>query len=121
MSGMDNAYQTALATVADAYEAAVAEHGGKSLARIATIVVSSGAFFTRLREGKTFHVHNLEKFAAWFREPANWPNLSIPHDAAAALTSIGRPPFPLMPHSYRAGAASVASNPAPVFDPAVRS
>nr|GLK22135.1 hypothetical protein GCM10017606_29630 [Microbacterium terregens] len=113
---MDNAYQNALGTVADTYEAAVAEHGGKSLARVATIVVSSGAFFTRLREGKTFHVHNLEKFAAWFRDPANWPNLCIPHDAAIALTSIGRPPIADMQHSYRTGAAHVASNAGIAFD-----
>jgi hypothetical protein len=117
---MDNAYQNALAAVADAYEAAVAQHGGKSLSRVATIVVSSGAFFTRLREGKTFHVHNLEKFAAWFREPANWPNFAIPHDAAAALTSIGRPPFGSMPHSYRSDAVSVSSNTASVFDRSAR-
>ncbi len=118
---MDTAYENVLRTLAACYEQEVAAHGGKSLARVATIVVNNGAFFNRLREGKPFLVHNLEKFAAWFREPGNWPNLSIPHDAAAALTSIGRPPFPLMPHSYRTGAASVVSNTVPVFDRAVRS
>lgn len=100
---MSAAYENALRTVADSYEAEVARWGGKSLSRVATIVVSSGAFFNRLRDGKTFSVTNLEKFASWFRVPANWPDRSIPHDAAAALTSIGRPPVPhsvphLMPH-----------------------
>ena len=113
---MDAAYENAMRTLAACYEQEVAAHGGKSLARVATIVVNNGAFFTRLREGKPFLVHNLEKFAAWFREPANWPDLSIPHDAVAALTSIGRPPFASMPHAYRTGAAHVASNADSAFD-----
>jgi len=106
---MTAAYDTALRTIADSYDAEVARRGGKSLSRIATIVVSSGAFFNRLRDGKTFSVTNLEKFAAWFRVPANWPDRTIPHVAATALISIGRPPLPsyTMPHSYRTGEASV--------------
>ena len=99
---MSAAYQNALRTVADAYETEVSRWGGKSLSRVATIVVSSGAFFNRLRDGKTFSVSNLEKFASWFRVPANWPDHTIPLDAVAALTSIGRPPLPddTLPHPY---------------------
>jgi hypothetical protein len=89
---MSDAYQNALRTIADTYEAEVACYGGKSLSRIATIVVSSGAFFQRLRDGKSFSVHNLDRFANWFREPANWPANAIPHNAVNALLSIGRPP-----------------------------
>lgn len=109
---MSAAYQNALRTVADSYDAEVARWGGKSLSRVATIVVSSGAFFNRLRDGKTFSVTNLEKFAGWFRVPANWPDRSIPHVAAAALTSIGRPPLPAstMPHQYGKADAYVDSN-----------
>jgi hypothetical protein len=110
---MNDAYSNALRTVADSYDAEIARWGGKSLSRVATIVVSSGAFFNRLRDGKTFSVTNLEKFASWFRVPANWPDRSIPRDAATALTSIGRPPLPAstMPHSYRTRDASVDCDP----------
>jgi len=106
---MDDAYENALRTVADSYEAEVARWGGKSLSRVATIVVSSGAFFNRLRAGKTFSVTNLEKFATWFRVPANWPDQVIPQAAAVALISIGRPPLPAdtMPHPYRIHDAGV--------------
>lgn len=90
---MDDAYENALRTVADAYEAEVAECGGKSLSRVATIVVSSGAFFNRLRAGKTFSVANLDRFGTWFRQPSNWPAGTIPAGAAAALCSMGRPPL----------------------------
>lgn len=89
---MDAAYENALRTVADAYEGEVERHGGKSLARVATIVVNNGTFFQRLREGKPFLVHNLEKCAKWFRDPQNWPS-GIPYHASVALSSIGRPPF----------------------------
>lgn len=57
---MGAGYDNALRAIADSYDAEVARRGGKSLSRIATIVVSSGAFFKRLREGKTFSVTNLE-------------------------------------------------------------
>lgn len=110
---MSAAYENALRTIADSYDAEVARWGGKSLSRVATIVVNSGAFFNRLREGKTFSVGNLEKFAAWFRVPANWPDRAIPQDAVAALISIGRPPLPAntMPHPYRTPDASVDCDP----------
>jgi hypothetical protein len=114
---MDDAYENALRTVADSYDTEVARRGGKSLSRVATIVVSSGAFFNRLRAGATFSVANLEKFAAWFRVPANWPDCTIPHDAAVALTSIGRPPLcaDTMAHVYRKNDASVACDPTAVL------
>jgi hypothetical protein len=97
---MSAAYENALRTVAESYEAMAASYGGRSLSRIATIVVNSGSFFDRLKAGKTFSVHNLERFAAWFRDPINWPDGFIPQDAVAALASIGRPPLgdDSMPH-----------------------
>lgn len=112
---MSDAYETALRIIADAYEAEYGRWGGKSLSRVATIVASSGAFFIRLRDGKSFSVTNLEKFAAWFRQSANWPDAVIPHDAVQALVSIGRPPLnDAAP--YRIDAAQVRSNDAPAFD-----
>ena len=88
---MEAAFENALRTVADSYEAAISRHGGRSLARVATIVVNNGAFFTRLRNGKPFYVSNLERFAGWFRDPTNWPCNEVPHEAASALASMGRP------------------------------
>lgn len=88
---MDDAYQNAMRTVAEAYEAEVLSFGGRSLSRVSTIVASNGTFFERLRQGKPFYVHNLDRFAAWFRQPANWPMGSIPQSARDALLSIGRP------------------------------
>lgn len=114
---MSAAYQNALRTVADSYEAEVAQWGGKSLPRVATIVASSGAFFNRLRAGATFSVANLEKFNSWFRVPANWPNRIIPHDAAIALISMGRPPLPAstLPHPYGTNDGQVACDRAAVL------
>lgn len=89
---MDDAYDNALREIADAYETQVRLHGGKSLARVATIVLSSGAFFRRLREGKPFLTRNLDKLASYFRDPTNWPAMTIPEEAALALQSIGREP-----------------------------
>lgn len=114
---MSAAYENALRTIADSYDLEVARWGGKSLSRVATIVVNSGAFFNRLRDGKSFSVGNLEKFASWFRVPANWPDRTIPHDAATALTSIGRPPLAanVMPHPYGKNDASVDCKRTAVF------
>ncbi|WP_294356063.1 hypothetical protein [uncultured Sphingomonas sp.] len=108
---MDAAFENALRTIAASYEVEVSRHGGKSLARVATIVVNNGAFFTRLREGKTFTVANLERFAAWFRQSANWPLETIPHDAAYALASMGRAPDnQSIPHTCGTARHAVASN-----------
>jgi hypothetical protein len=119
---MQDAYENALRTVADSYEAEVTRWGGKSLSRVATIVVSSGAFFNRLRAGGTFSVANLDKFAGWFRTPANWPDQVIPQDAALALTSMGRPPFPTetMRHAYRTDDAFSHCDAAPTSQEADR-
>lgn len=118
ISGMEPAYQNAVRTIAESYQAEVDRWGGKSLSRVATIVVNNGGFFSRLREGRPFSVTSLDKFAAWFRQPANWPDCSIPHTAATALASIGRPPLAAasMPPSCRTDAANVRYNDAPAFD-----
>lgn len=89
--GMDDTYATALVRIAEVYEAEASAHGGKSLARVATIVVNRGSFFERLRSGDGFSVKNLDRFAAWFRDPANWPQGAIPQQALDALQDIGRP------------------------------
>ena len=87
---MDTSYEAALMKVADAYAREVAKHGGKSLARVATIVVNRGSFFERLRDGGGCSARNLDRLADWFRDPANWPN-GITKHALAGLLSIGRP------------------------------
>ncbi len=108
---MDDGYDIALLRIADAYEQAVTAAGGRSLATVATIVASSGGFFSRLREGKPFQVTNLEKFARWFRQPSNWPSQTIPADAVMALESIGRSPVPSsMTNNYVDSPQNVASD-----------
>jgi hypothetical protein len=109
---MRTAYENAVRTIAETYEAERQRVGGRSLARVATIVLNNGAFFTRVAAGKSFTVPALERVAAWFRQPANWPNEAIPRDAAAALASIGRPPLLPIPATseYRTGAACVRLN-----------
>lgn len=113
---MDDAYDTALRDIADAYEAQVSLHGGKSLARVATIVLSSGAFFQRLREGKPFLTKNLDKLASYFRNPANWPVAHIPIQAVLALQSIGREPYePNVTHCHSATSVETSSFPSADF------
>lgn len=108
---MDDGYDLALLRIADAYEGAVNSSGGRSLSTVATIVASSGGFFSRLREGKPFQVTNLEKFARWFREPANWPGHTIPAEAEVALKSIGRSPLTsTMTHIYVTSAKLITSD-----------
>ncbi|MEH3046482.1 hypothetical protein [Sphingomonas adhaesiva] len=87
---MDTGYEASLLRVAEAYALQAATHGGKSLARVATIVVNRGSFFERLRDGGGCSARNLDRLADWFRDAANWPD-AIPADAAEALASIGRP------------------------------
>lgn len=112
---MDAAFENAMRTLADSYEEQVAALGGKSLSRVATIVVNNGAFFHRLREGKPFLVHNLERFAAWFRMPQNWPDACIPQDAVDALVSMGRPPIAYsIPHRMPHSATAVDCDRSPV-------
>jgi hypothetical protein len=96
--GMETGYHDALMQTAQAYSAAVATHGGKSLSRVATIVVNRGSFFERLQQDVSFSVRNLERFAEWFRNAENWPRGEIPQNAAEALSSMGRPP--VIDHSH---------------------
>jgi hypothetical protein len=84
-------YEQSLLAIAACYTRAVAAHGGRSLARISTIVVNQGSFFTRLGNGATCTAVNIERLAGFFGEPANWPLNFIPEDAAALLAGIGRP------------------------------
>lgn len=84
-------FEAALLQIGSIYADRVAEKGGRSLARVATIVAGTGAFFTRLERGATCTARNIEKFAAFFGEPDNWPERAIPPSAAAALASMGRP------------------------------
>ena len=84
-------FDDAILTICRSYAAAVEEHGGRSLARVATIIVNRGSFFEALERGATCTTRNLEKAAAYFRDPAHWPNAHIPNDALRALAGIGRP------------------------------
>jgi hypothetical protein len=81
--------ETVLLVIADQYEAAIRQHGGKSLTRVATIVASRGSFFEPLRAGKTCTVRNLDAFHAYFADQANWPHHTIPYAAQDALAMLG--------------------------------
>jgi hypothetical protein len=87
-------YEQALLTVAREYANAVNTSGGKSLARVSTIVANRGSFFDALEKGATCSVRNFEKFAEYFGVPENWPGDEIPAVAQMALNSIGRPARP---------------------------
>jgi hypothetical protein len=84
-------FDEAIIAISRAYAAAVDQHGGRSLARVATIIVNRGSFFEALESGGTCTTRNLEKATAYFRDPTNWPNGHIPDDALRALAGIGRP------------------------------
>jgi DNA phosphorothioation-dependent restriction protein DptG len=90
---MERTYEDALRIIAESYGQAIAVKGGMSLARVATLVVNRGSFFTRLSEDTSFSARNLDRLATWFRNEDHWPDCLIPKDAAEALFSIGRPPL----------------------------
>lgn len=77
-----------LTSLADAYELEVAKHGGRSLARISTIVVNRGSFFSSLRSGKTCTLGSFEAIIEWFASADNWPAREIPASALKALNSL---------------------------------
>ena len=69
-----------LKQVSDAWAAA----NDRSLARLATIVVNDGSFFTRLASDKpNATTATLIKFAQFFADPANWPDGHIPSEAVS--------------------------------------
>jgi hypothetical protein len=75
-------------------------HGGRSLARISTIVVNRGSFFSSIRTGKTCTVASFDLLLEYFADPANWPR-DIP---SAAVDEFHEP--------AGAGASSCQSEPA---------
>lgn len=80
--------RTSLLALADAYSGEVDAHGGKSLARVSTIVLNQGGFFQRLRDGKTCTLDSFEAILRWFSSAENWPRGLIPDAAAALLTPL---------------------------------
>lgn len=60
----------------------------RSLPRLGTIVANDGKFFERLAAGSRISVATWESFIRFFREPANWPEGTIPADAALLLDEI---------------------------------
>ena len=76
-------YRAALLCLAEEYSAATK----RSEARIANLAGRDGAFFRRIRAGKTCNVDTLEIVTRWFSE--NWP------DSLAWPDGIERPnPIP---------------------------
>lgn len=83
-------YETALLKIARLYAEASDKHGGRSLRRLATIVVNRGSFFDALERGATCSARNLEKFIQHFAISENWPLGMVPEEAAFLLASVGR-------------------------------
>jgi hypothetical protein len=81
--------ERALLTLAKLYSAAVQQFGGRSLSRVATVVVNRGSFFSALERGSTCSLRNFDKMMAYLSAPANWPHGTIPNEAIAALASCG--------------------------------
>ena len=84
-------FEEALIALGESYSATTTKYGGRSLARVATIIVNRGSFFDALKRGGTCTGRNIDKIAAYFGDPANWPDNIIPSEATEALKSIGRP------------------------------
>lgn len=88
MNGRMVSLRNMLLTIADSYSDAVTAHGGRSLARVSTIVLNQGGFFHRLRSGKTCTLDSFEMLVRWFAEPENWPNKCIPESIELRLRSF---------------------------------
>jgi len=79
-----------LLALARAYKTSVSTNGGgRSLARVATVVLNRGSFFTSLERGSTCSTRNFDKLIAYFADNSNWPSGQVPSDAKALLASVG--------------------------------
>lgn len=65
-----------------------ATESGRSLARLATIVVNRGHFFEALAKGGDCGTETFEKFLHFFRDGANWPDGRIPQNAVVLLDNF---------------------------------
>lgn len=61
---------------------------GLSLSRLGFLVVRDGSFFERLAGGRSCTIATFEKFLAYFRDPAHWPDAVIPADALSLLDDL---------------------------------
>lgn len=62
---------------------------GRSLARLGNIVVNDGKFFQLLaRPDANITVRTFERYLAFFRDGANWPDHKIPLAAAELLDRL---------------------------------
>ncbi|ARR54575.1 hypothetical protein HY78_14615 [Rhizorhabdus wittichii DC-6] len=73
-----------LIALADAWCAAT----GRQLSGLSTLVLKDSKFFGRISGNAGLTVATVERFLAFFREPTNWPDASIPDDVAATLARL---------------------------------
>ena len=64
------------------------EANGRSLSRLATIVINRGHFFVSLESDGKLTTDTFEKFLRFFRDGANWPDGCIPQGAADLLDNF---------------------------------
>lgn len=63
---------------------------GRSLARLATIVMNDGKFFARLGQpNATTSAATLERFARYLGDSSNWPDGTVPSEVIAFLQVTG--------------------------------
>jgi hypothetical protein len=79
-----------LLTVAAVYENETAAWGGKSLARVTTLVLNTGSFFNRLRSGGDCSVRSFDKVFEYLSHPEHWPRSHIPASVAPLLACRDR-------------------------------
>ena len=60
-----------------------------TLARLGTLVVNDGGFFTRVGTGTSTTTKTLERFARFLIEPGNWPAGDVPQEICLFAHVVG--------------------------------
>lgn len=77
------------------YSSALSRHGGgRSLARVGTIVVNRGSFFSSLAQGRTCSIRNADLVLDYLQDPENWPGGLLSPYAASVLEELQRLALP---------------------------
>jgi hypothetical protein len=66
-----------------------AAKGHSSTSRLATLVANDGKALTRLESSRNATLSTADKFRTFLANPENWPDATIPVEAAALLDEIG--------------------------------
>lgn len=61
---------------------------GRQLSGLSTLVLKDSKFFGRIAGNAGLTVSTVERFLAFFRDPASWPDGTIPEDVSAILARL---------------------------------